>query len=70
MKNPDFSQQVELAHLVKLALSHPNWRIYAEDKARTLAGRMPNRWGWLPAALSTALEMPCKGTCITGEETP
>lgn len=52
----DWNKQAELDHLVSLSLEHPNWRIYAEWKARDLAHRMPNRWGWLPAALSANLE--------------
>lgn len=50
------SQKLELDHLLMLSKSHPNWREYAEAKARDLAHRMPKRWGWLPAELSTALK--------------
>lgn len=55
MTQPDQSDQKELAHLVRISLLHPNSREFAEWKARDLAGRMPNRWGWLPAALSSAI---------------
>jgi hypothetical protein len=51
----DHSQQAELLHLTRIALLHPNSREWAEWKAREYAQQMPNRWGWLPAALSTAL---------------
>jgi hypothetical protein len=66
----DPSQQEELAHLTRIALLHPNSREWAEWKAREYAKQMPNRWGWLPAALSTALAKPPKAISTTGAETP
>ena len=52
----DNSQQAELAHLTRIALLHPNSREWAEWKANQYASLMPNRWSWLPDALSAALE--------------
>lgn len=53
---PTPNQQAELDHLIRFAqMEGKGWRIYAEEKARDMAHRMPKRWGWLPAALALAL---------------
>lgn len=51
----DFSQQAELDHLVRCVHTHQNWRPYVTEKAAWLAGKDPARWGFLPAALASAL---------------
>jgi hypothetical protein len=54
--DPSSTQEVEMAHLMRLASTHPNWIDYCQWNARKLALKYPLEYASLPLLLSSALK--------------